>query len=56
MVVVERVYRDLREAGAADEVVCLYGRHQAEFRELLRNRRRFIVAWYRNHGPLLSAR
>jgi hypothetical protein len=53
VLIVERVYRDLRAAGAADEAVSLYGKHQAEFRELLRNRRRFIVAWHRNHGPLL---
>jgi hypothetical protein len=53
VLIVERLYRDLREAGAADEAVSLYGRHKAEFRELLRNRRRFIVAWHRNHGPLL---
>jgi hypothetical protein len=53
VLIVERLYRDLREAGAADEAVSLYGRHRAEFRELLRNRRRFIVAWHRNHGPQL---
>jgi hypothetical protein len=53
VLIVERIYRELREAGAADEAVSLYGRHRAEFRELLRNRRRFIVAWHRNHGPQL---
>jgi hypothetical protein len=49
-----RVYADLGRGGAAAPLVALYELHRPEVRGLLRSNRRFVIAWHRNHGPLLA--
>lgn len=49
-----RLQRDLATIGpGAGEILGLYGSHEAEVRALLARRRRFAIAWHRNHGPAM---
>jgi Trypsin-like peptidase domain len=50
---VARGYADLGRAAAPAPLADLYDRHQPEVRALLRSNRRFVIAWHRNHGPLM---
>lgn len=47
----ERVHRDLVEAGCAGQYVQLYGKHREEIRWLFEHSRHFVSAWHRSNGP-----
>jgi hypothetical protein len=45
------MYSDLSASGRQKEFVDLYGKHTKEVNHILRQSRRFIVAWHRYYGP-----